>query len=117
MIDSAKLRIIKYSSIIIVLILVFGATWVYVRLMREYGYYMRVEFDRLPENDLELEEWFHNKPGVVKVLIAREGEALKIACISKEEIKGYPTNPDLEKAWKTFGYENPHNIDWNYSDK
>lgn len=118
MTNSTKWRIIKYSSIIVAVLLVLGAAVIYIRSVSiPHSHVVRAEFDRLPANDKELEEWLRNQPGVIKVLIdRRDGQALIVCWIRVHKINENPPNPDLEQAWKQFGYENPKNIDWNYSD-
>lgn len=84
-----------------------------------HHYTVRAEFQHLPTNDSILEEWLRGQAGVVSAHVARDkGEkAVRFYWTMDKNWAGNPTTPDLEEAWKRFGYAGQKNVDWNWLDK
>ena len=62
------------------------------------------EFEQLPADDVALQTWLDQQPGVVRVIIVRNQKSIEVTWIMSQDILGQPPIPELKEQFERFGY-------------
>jgi hypothetical protein len=75
-------------------------------LFASIGYEVETEFAELPPDDVALEAWLKQQPGVAVVGVSRaeSRKAVRINLIMSQNLHYRPRFPDVEKACEELGY-------------
>ncbi len=81
------------------------------------GYGVRAQFTELPDDDSSLEAWLREQPGVVRVYVNRDPNAIRIYWIMSQDLTGRPSAPDVRATFEQFGYKGITSYNGNWVDQ
>jgi hypothetical protein len=78
----------------------------FIYLLVVHLYCVKAQYSRVPADDLGLDHWLKEQPGVVPhtVQISRERDMLHVVFIMVRNLRGQPSFPDLSQACDSLGY-------------
>jgi hypothetical protein len=68
-------------------------------------YFVRAEFEDLPDSDVALEKWLFDQPGVYIGVIHREGNALSLSWGNSRTHYWNSVTPNVRAEFERFGYK------------
>jgi hypothetical protein len=95
---------------LVLVLLPITAGWYGTRFIKSsYVFSLRADFDVMPKDDRQLENWARSCPGVVpyRVTIQRDAHGIRVLFIQVRDERGEPPLPPLEEKCKDLGYKGP----------
>jgi hypothetical protein len=89
-------------SLACVLLAAFGIAAKTVKPSIIYSY--RFTATKMPADDVGLENWLRNQPGIVRAFANRKANVVRVDFIVSRDLLGNPANPDLQQGFSLLGY-------------
>lgn len=76
------------------------------------GYNLIAVFERMPANDVELDDWLRVQPGVVPNTVQsyRDDRRLLVVFTMVRNFRGQPELPALDEKCRSLGYAGPNGV-------
>ena len=68
------------------------------------SYSLLATFEEMPADDVELQRWLEDQPGVYRAVVTRRDERLEIVFGMSRDLTGRPPLPDFEGNFERLGY-------------
>jgi len=99
-----KVLLVVFGLVVLVASVCFSLP-VVARILASGDYVVRAEFDELPPNDKELEQWLLGQPGVSFGRVQREDKTITAVWGYDGTSYRDPVTPILREQFESFGYK------------
>lgn len=99
----------KWLAAILLLVVVVGglAVWALRSIPASFGYSFRAKYAELPANDDAFTNWLATRPGVVRTIVNRDENEIRVSFIMTQCAIGprTPPIPDFDAELERCGYK------------